>query len=217
LVLPCGSSPVTDHLMPGDRFAVVHDGAGFSRTDKIAEIMKSPLACGTLKVCWAGADQSENCGHCEKCVRTRLNFSAAGAKSTPPCFATDLDVEDIRRIQINNKYQLAELASILAYAREHGISAPWMPVLQERLDTWQPVDPSLLERQVNGGAVKQSVVKALEFLGIDESTKKMWRKSRRALLKELQRREKGERPEVHGPILPKLDPAQVANAVGRNA
>ncbi|MBY0510479.1 MAG: hypothetical protein K2P94_10070 [Rhodospirillaceae bacterium] len=142
---------VTDHLMTGDRFAVVHDGAGFSRTDKIAAIMKNSLACKTLKVCWAGADQSENCGYCEKCVRTQLNFSAAGAKSSPPCFPSELDVNDIRRIQINNKYQLAELASILAYAREHGVSAPWMPVLQDRLTTWQPVDPGVLERQVNGG------------------------------------------------------------------
>lgn len=88
-----------------------------------------------------------------------------------------------------------------------------MPVLQERLDTWQPVDPYVLERQVTGGAVKQSVVKALEFLGLDESTKKMWRKSRRALLKELQRREKGERPAADGSMMAKLDPAQAANAM----
>lgn len=87
-----------------------------------------------------------------------------------------------------------------------------MPVLQERIDTWTPVDPGILERQVNGSAVKQSVVKALEFLGLDESTRKMWRRSRRALLKEMPRRENGEGPGVPGGAV-KLDSAQAAYAL----
>ena len=36
LVLPWGSNPVTDRLLSGGRLAIVHDGAGFSRTDKIS-------------------------------------------------------------------------------------------------------------------------------------------------------------------------------------
>jgi hypothetical protein len=210
LVLPCGSSPVTDHLMTGDRFALVHDGAGFSRTEKVAEILRNPTACKTLKVCWAGADQSENCGRCEKCVRTHLNFSAAGAKSTPPCFPVALDVKDIPTIQINNKYQLAELASILHYAEQQGVNAPWMPVLKHRLETWEPVDPAILDRQINGSAMKQSVVKALEMLGLDEATRRMWRKSRRAVLKEIQRRELGERDMS---LMPKIDGSTAARAL----
>lgn len=82
---PWGSSPITDGLMSSDLLTLKHDGAGYSRTDKIAEIMKSPIAVKTLKVCWAGVDQAVNCGVCEKCVRTHLNFLAAGATATPAC------------------------------------------------------------------------------------------------------------------------------------
>ncbi|MBY0510478.1 MAG: hypothetical protein K2P94_10065 [Rhodospirillaceae bacterium] len=66
--------------------------------------------------------------------------------------------------------------------------------------------------------MKQSVVKALGFLGIDESTRKMWRKSRRALLKEMQRRENGARPAApEGAMRAKLDPAQAASALAPTA
>ena len=36
LWLPWGTNPVTDHLLSGGRMAIVHDGAAFCRTDKIA-------------------------------------------------------------------------------------------------------------------------------------------------------------------------------------
>ena len=48
LVIPWGSSPITDYLLSGDRLSIVHDGAGFSRTDKVAEVRHNQVACQTL-------------------------------------------------------------------------------------------------------------------------------------------------------------------------
>ena len=78
LVLPWGSNPVTDHLLSGGELTIVHDGAAFSRTDKIAFLTGFPAALQSLKVCWEGKQQGRNCGVCEKCVRTQLNFLAVG-------------------------------------------------------------------------------------------------------------------------------------------
>src|SRR5262249_536940 len=78
LVLPWGSNPVTDHLLSGGCLNVIHDGAAFSRTEKIAFLSGSPAALQSLKVCWEGKNQGRNCGVCEKCVRTLLNFLAVG-------------------------------------------------------------------------------------------------------------------------------------------
>jgi 7-cyano-7-deazaguanine synthase in queuosine biosynthesis len=129
---PWGSGPVTDHLMSGDRFKIVHDGAGFSRTDKINEIGKHPVACRTLKVCWAGADQSDNCGHCEKCTRTMLNFLACGYP-VPPCFPDGLRPRDVRAMKIYNGPQMSALANIIAYAKSHNVTGPWIKWVNARM------------------------------------------------------------------------------------
>lgn len=138
LVLPWGSSPVTDYLMSGDKFEIVHDGAGFLRTEKVAEVAKNVIACTTLKVCWEGSVQSGNCGHCEKCVRTQLNFLAAGCK-IPPCFPPGFDINYINSINIRNVAQLAELSAIIRYADLYGATGHWLPVLKKRVKSWRPL------------------------------------------------------------------------------
>ncbi|NBO18476.1 MAG: hypothetical protein EBV03_04470 [Proteobacteria bacterium] len=132
LVLPWGSSPVNDPLMSSDLMQLVHDSAGYSRTDKIDEIARHPIACQTLKVCWAGEVQSGNCGVCEKCLRTMMNFLAAG-HTVPACFPRGLRLGDIPRMKIYNSTQKAELEGILRHARARGTQGAWMQVLEARL------------------------------------------------------------------------------------
>jgi hypothetical protein len=132
LIIPWGSTPVTDYLMSGDLMTVVHDGAAFSRTAKIAEIVKHSTACKTLKVCWSGKDQGINCGVCEKCVRTKLNFLAA-LGVVPECFESGLDIGLIPNLSISNLTQLRELESIADFAEKRGGSYDWLPPLKRRI------------------------------------------------------------------------------------
>jgi len=132
LVLPWGQNPCTDYLLSGDDFSIVHDGAGFSRTEKIAVIARDPLATRALKVCWESADLSTNCGVCEKCVRTRLNFKAVGIDQ-PTCFAGDITPDQIRRIPFGNDSQRAAWREILDYADSHGLRGDWLDAMKECL------------------------------------------------------------------------------------
>jgi len=182
LVLPWGSNPATDYLMCGEGFNIVHDGAGYSRTDKIAEILRYPVASETVKVCYAGVDQSRNCGRCEKCVRTMLNFLAAGAVKTPPCFPGELNLDDVRNIKIDHEAQMVEHASLVAYAKAHHITGPWLPILEERLAIWRPVAEPAMTTRKSGGPLKRCVARALAALGIQEPAKRIWRPLRRAIL-----------------------------------
>ncbi len=181
LVLPWGSNPVTDHLMSGGNFSIVHDGAGFSRTEKVAKISAYPFACKALKVCWAGSDQSGNCGKCEKCVRTQLNFLAVGVQGAVPCFPGEFDINNINTIQLNNLVQIGEMVSIAEYAKAHNVSGEWLTVLNARIAKWQPPDPKLLARQKNGGFLKRAGVKLLTDIGLAEPVKKLWRRIKRAM------------------------------------
>lgn len=132
LVLPWGQNPCTDYLLSGDGFSIVHDGAAFSRTEKIAAIAQDPVATRAIKVCWEAADLSTNCGVCEKCVRTRLNFKAVGV-DRPSCFDGELTPQQIRAIHFSNESQRAGFRSILAYAESHGLQGDWLDAMRECL------------------------------------------------------------------------------------
>jgi hypothetical protein len=128
----CGSNPITDHLLSGGTLKIVHDGAAFSRTEKVAFLSGCPAAVQSLKVCWQGEHQGRNCGTCEKCVRTLLNLLAAGI-SNPPCFDAPLDLRRIPHIPARSDRQLAELRSILDYAERRNIDAEWLCMLRNRV------------------------------------------------------------------------------------
>ena len=132
LVLPWGQNPCTDYLLSGDGFSIVHDGAAFSRTEKIAAIARDPIATRAIKVCWEAPDLSTNCGVCEKCVRTRLNFKAVGIDN-PSCFDGELTPQQIRDIRFSNESQRAGFRSILAYAESHALQGDWLEAMHECL------------------------------------------------------------------------------------
>ena len=132
LVLPWGQNPCTDYLLSGDGFSIVHDGAAFSRTEKIAVIAKDPVATKAIKVCWDAPDLSTNCGLCEKCVRTRLNFKAVGV-DRPACFEGEITPAQIRRIRFGNDSQRAGFRSILDYAERHALHGDWLDAMRECL------------------------------------------------------------------------------------
>jgi hypothetical protein len=132
LVLPWGQNPCTDYLLSGDGFSIVHDGAAFSRTEKIAAISRDPIATKAVKVCWAAADRSTNCGICEKCVRTRMNFKAVGVNN-PSCFNGEITRDQIRLTSLNDETQRAEFRSILVYANGRGIRGDWLDAMKQCL------------------------------------------------------------------------------------
>jgi hypothetical protein len=132
LVLPWGSTPATDHLLSGGTMRLVHDGAGFSRTEKVAYIANDGTASRVLKVCWQGKEAHKNCGVCDKCVRTQANFLAVGV-ARPACFDAPLDPRLIRTIPLRGAVQLAEMESIIAYAKAKGMKGEWLEELQAQV------------------------------------------------------------------------------------
>ncbi len=110
-----GSTPATDYLLSGGELEIVHDGAGYSRVEKIELINKNPAARKSLKVCWEGSEHDKNCGTCDKCAITRLSFAAIG-ETNPPCFDGEFCFQMIDDLILNNDNHFSELLSILDYA-----------------------------------------------------------------------------------------------------
>lgn len=124
LVVPWGSSPITDHLLTSGEFAVIHDGANCDRTEKVAEIAGWTAGVDNLRVCWEGELTDRNCGKCEKCLRTKLNFLAAGHR-VPPSLPGGDPAADIRSVYLRNDAVRAEWEQIYRHARAQAIRADW--------------------------------------------------------------------------------------------
>ena len=137
LVIPWGSSPITDHLLSSDEFVVMHDGASHSRTDKVKDISQWKAGMNNLRVCWEGELKDRNCGTCEKCIRTKLNFLAVGV-SIPPCFPASDILEDMKNIKIRNDAVRAEWRQIYEYGITIQSSAPWLEKMKSMIDDDQP-------------------------------------------------------------------------------
>lgn len=77
--MPNSSNFVTDRYLSTSRTPLLVDDEAFTRTQKAAVIKDWKVGLKNLRVCWQGEDRSQNCGKCEKCMRTMFNFLAAGA------------------------------------------------------------------------------------------------------------------------------------------
>lgn len=117
LVLPWGSTPMTDVLGSTEAMRVEHDGAAYDRSDKVDWLASHTTVADHLRVCWAGPHLGRNCGACEKCLRTMLNFWATGHE-VPAAFPTRLRPSAILAIETRNAIQIGELRGILRHAEQ---------------------------------------------------------------------------------------------------
>lgn len=130
---PHGSTPLTDRLMSSDGFSILNDGAGYARVDKVNVLGQWPDVTSHLRVCWEGAARDGNCGHCEKCIRTILDFRANGYPK-PECFSRDATDEDIARLPVQSGSLLREYGLILQRALDNGMAGEsWVQTLDKKV------------------------------------------------------------------------------------
>ncbi len=128
LQVPWGSNPVTNPFLSGGAFELQTECGSMTRTARVAMISEYPEIVPKLRVCWEGPTTGKNCGKCEKCIRTQLNFLAAGVE--PLCFDSRPTAAQVRSIKTRNNLQLDHLKDIYKAARERGINEPWVSALR---------------------------------------------------------------------------------------
>lgn len=156
LNLPYGSNPITDSLLSSHSFQIICDGASFTRLQKVQEIANWQEAYTNLRVCWQGSQPDKNCGRCEKCIRTILNFRVIGL-GLPPCFEQDVSDRQILAIQGLHKAQLIELDPILEAAKAANISESWVKALEVCIRQNRRAELQKMYRQALREKVPESV------------------------------------------------------------
>jgi hypothetical protein len=97
-MFPWGSNPLSDQYLSGRHFAVVDSGGEFTREAKLAGIADWPEGLAHLRVCFSNPDSHQNCGTCEKCLRTLLSLRLAGIPR-PASFAREPADREIARMR----------------------------------------------------------------------------------------------------------------------
>ena len=111
--MPWGTNPTTDPLLSTQGFEIQHDSAGVTRLEKVVAISGWQAGCDNLRVCLVAAFEGDaarlNCGKCQKCIRTILEFQTCGFP-VPRAFAGPLTARQILNFRIHH--------SVLWYWRE---------------------------------------------------------------------------------------------------
>lgn len=100
LVLPWGSTPLTDPLL-GGAVPCLHDGAAATKLDKVLAIAGDAAIRENLRVCWQGRQGDGNCGRCFKCLTTQACYWMAGFPR-PGAFDAPARVRDLADLPIKN-------------------------------------------------------------------------------------------------------------------
>jgi hypothetical protein len=112
--LPWGNTSVTNPLLSGISFPIQSCGGGSGRVSKVGEIARFKSVRSHIRVCWANLGSGLNCGICEKCVRTRLEFAVAGFHDIP-AFPGRLTADMVSRIRIDQKHHRPFFLAILSH------------------------------------------------------------------------------------------------------
>lgn len=91
---PSGTHWKLDPLWSSARLECTHFGATHKRTKKLLEIAREPLPRKYLRVCWENQDDRQNCGACEKCLRTQLILVTCGELPNYRVFQHDVPLAE---------------------------------------------------------------------------------------------------------------------------
>lgn len=135
---PWGTNPVSDVFLSSDTFRFITDGREHTRTQRAAFIKDWAVGMDNLRVCWRNADKSKNCGICEKCVRTKLNFLAVG-REFMPTMPTDIKPDELCASGlITNPHNVLYYQEIYDYAIRNGtLDEKWQKLLRDRIAYWR--------------------------------------------------------------------------------
>jgi hypothetical protein len=137
-ITPWSSNAITNQMLGSGGFPIRTTGAAWSRTQKAGAVAANPVVLQHLRVCFERPELGGNCGACEKCFRTKLNFCAVGIRPIP-AIGEPVCVADVRRMVPLNVPVLYRYLEVL------------------KRGTWPASDPirsALAEsvRQVEGGS-----------------------------------------------------------------
>ena len=128
-----GSNPTTDPLLGSRSFPINHYGDEATRLEKFRQLINWQGGLDHLRVCWQGREHDRNCGHCNKCLTTRLSLLVLGLGQN--CYDDTMSADEIiaelpdtfRGRMANN-----DIKDLIIEARKRFPGASWLKKMEKR-------------------------------------------------------------------------------------
>lgn len=133
--LPWGSSPLMDPLWSTEKTVIVHDGCEADRTEKVVSLARDQLAMRYLRVCSENKGGVQNCGKCEKCLRTMLSLSICGKLSEAGSFPHKLPAR--LRMTLKDKNGVSFAAENVTFARLHNSHSQYVRQIERQIEKFE--------------------------------------------------------------------------------
>jgi hypothetical protein len=119
---PWGSHPNLDPLWSLENLEFRHDGCEAYRSQKLEwYVATSRLALEHLRVCSYEGSGLQNCGCCEKCIRTQIGLAALGVTMPVGLFAENLDFQRVTKLDSGDRVAGHYLRDNLALLGRRGL------------------------------------------------------------------------------------------------
>ena len=121
-----GQFPSLSRSFSTEHQDIIEHGA-LVRTEKALALGKDPSA-KLLRVCYRNKTDRANCGECQKCLRTRLEFSLINSPFRPRGLETQPSLLEIMKIKIL-KNDFAFFKNSIYWAKEAGYPKTLLPLM----------------------------------------------------------------------------------------
>jgi hypothetical protein len=121
LAFPWGTNHVTNPLFSGSNYRLGTMNGDVSRTEKIAFLGGDANACNSITFCGKWEHRPDNCGRCDKCIRTKAMFLVEKGE-VPQIFKCNLfDKRHVNSIDLSTRKELAFISELITRARKNGV------------------------------------------------------------------------------------------------
>jgi hypothetical protein len=164
-----GSHPLVDPLWSTAGLQFLHDGCEASRSRKLEHyVTRSELALQHLRVCDHESRGLQNCGTCEKCLRTLIGLRALGIEPTPGVFAQSIDLRRVSQLDGGNRvigYYLRDNLELVRRCRQSELEPFLLRALRNDPLRWiwrhslvasQEIDRCLLNGRIRHWALSEA-------------------------------------------------------------
>jgi hypothetical protein len=100
-LVPLGTHPSLDPLWSSHELEFIHHGGGADRPEKALVVGASEVAREHLRVCWENRGGLYNCGRCEKCRRTQVEFEVAGWGGQLASLPSTISLHELGTMQVD--------------------------------------------------------------------------------------------------------------------
>jgi exopolysaccharide biosynthesis predicted pyruvyltransferase EpsI len=128
-----GSNPTTDPLLGSRGFPINHYGDEAPRLEKFKQLRNWKDGLDNLRVCWQGLEHDRNCGHCNKCLMTRLSLFILELKQN--CFNDTMTAEEIVSClpnEITGRMGIYDMRQVIEEAHLLFSGDSWLKEIEQR-------------------------------------------------------------------------------------